>query len=71
MHKDVLLYHGSKGGLLGDTILPNSRKICDFGSGFYMGTQPSQAKALISVDIKPFVLCYLKYLKTEFLHSMD
>ncbi len=64
MHKDVLLYHGSKGGLLGDTILPNSRKICDFGSGFYMGTQPSQAKALISVDIKP-VLYHVRFMLSE------
>lgn len=33
----MLLYHGSKSGLVGD-IAPISRKKCDFGKGFYMGT---------------------------------
>ena len=42
----VLLYHGSKSGLEGD-IAPKSRKQCDFGEGFYMGTEPSQALTLI------------------------
>lgn len=42
----VLLYHGSKSGIEGD-ITPKSRKQCDFGSGFYMGTEPSQALTLI------------------------
>lgn len=42
----VLLYHGSKRGLEGD-IAPISRKHCDFGAGFYMGTQPEQALTLI------------------------
>ena len=42
----VLLYHGSKAGLEGN-IAPKSRKQCDFGEGFYMGTEPSQALTLI------------------------
>ncbi|MDD6812667.1 MAG: DUF3990 domain-containing protein [Lachnospiraceae bacterium] len=42
----VLLYHGSKSGIEGD-IEPKSRKQCDFGHGFYMGTEPSQALTLI------------------------
>lgn len=42
----VLLYHGSKSGIEGD-IAPRSRKQCDFGEGFYMGTEPSQALTLI------------------------
>ena len=42
----VLLYHGSKSGIEGD-ISPKSRKQCDFGEGFYMGTEPSQALTLI------------------------
>lgn len=42
----VLLYHGSKAGIEGD-IAPKSRKQCDFGEGFYMGTEPSQALTLI------------------------
>ncbi len=35
----VLLYHGSKSGLVGN-IAPISRAQCDFGQGFYMGTDP-------------------------------
>ncbi len=42
----VLLYHGSKSGIEGP-IAPKSRKQCDFGAGFYMGTEPSQALTLI------------------------
>ena len=42
----ILLYHGSKSGIEG-TIEPKSRKQCDFGKGFYMGTEPSQALTLI------------------------
>lgn len=41
-----LLYHGSKSGIKGK-IEPKSRKMCDFGRGFYMGTDPSQALTLI------------------------
>ena len=42
----VLLYHGSKSGIKGK-IEPKSRSQCDFGKGFYMGTDPSQALTLI------------------------
>ena len=42
----VLLYHGSKSGIVGK-IEPNSRPQCDFGKGFYMGTEASQALTLI------------------------
>ena len=42
----VLLYHGSKSGIKGK-IEPKSRSKCDFGKGFYMGTEPSQALTLI------------------------
>ncbi len=42
----VLLYHGSKSGIQGK-IEPKSRSKCDFGKGFYMGTEPSQALILI------------------------
>lgn len=41
-----LLYHGSKSGIDG-AIAPLSRKQCDFGKGFYMGTEPAQALTLI------------------------
>ena len=42
----VLLYHASKSGIEG-TIEPKSRKQCDFGKGFYMGTDPDQTLTLI------------------------
>lgn len=42
----VLLYHGSKSGI-DSTVEPKSRKQCDFGKGFYMGTDPGQALTLI------------------------
>ena len=42
----VLLYHGSKSGIT-ENIEPKSRSRCDFGKGFYMGTEPSQALTLI------------------------
>lgn len=42
----VLLYHGSKSGIDGK-IEPKSRKQCDFGKGFYMGSNPGQALTLI------------------------
>ena len=46
VHGKVLLYHGSKSGIEG-VIEPKSRKQCDFGRGFYMGTDPGQALTLI------------------------
>ena len=42
----ILLYHGSKSGIEG-RIEPKSRSQCDFGKGFYMGTEASQALTLI------------------------
>lgn len=42
----ILLYHGSKSGIVGD-IAPKSRQMCDFGKGFYMGTEPGQPLTLI------------------------
>ena len=41
--EDLILYHGSRGGLHGP-IAPKSRVRCDFGKGFYMGTDENQAK---------------------------
>ncbi len=43
----MLLYHGSKSGIKGP-IAPISRERCDFGKGFYMGTEPYQPLTLIS-----------------------
>lgn len=42
----ILLYHGSKSDIIGG-IAPKSRKQCDFGMGFYMGTDPNQPLTLI------------------------
>lgn len=50
--KDVILYHGSRGGLDGD-IRPCSRIKCDFGKGFYMGENPMQVKSLVVEDVAP------------------
>lgn len=44
--ESLVLYHGSKSGIKGK-IMPVSRKSCDFGSGFYMGTERSQPLTLI------------------------
>ncbi len=43
----MILYHGSKSGIKG-SIAPISRERCDFGRGFYMGTEPYQPLTLIS-----------------------
>ena len=42
----MVLYHGSKSGIQGK-IKPASRDRCDFGAGFYMGTDPLQPLTLI------------------------
>ena len=44
--KSVTLYHGSKSGIRG-AIAPVSREHCDFGKGFYMGTDRTQSLTLI------------------------
>lgn len=41
-----ILFHGSKSGIEGD-IMPSSRSQCDFGKGFYMGTEVVQPLTLI------------------------
>ena len=50
---DVILYHGSRGGIQGE-IEPKSRPRCDFGHGFYMGTNELQAKMLVANDVNPY-----------------
>ena len=42
----MVLFHGSKSGIVG-RIAPISREKCDFGAGFYMGTEPMQPLTLI------------------------
>ncbi len=46
MNSRKILYHGSKAGLQG-RIAPISRDRCDFGKGFYMGTERNQPLTLI------------------------
>lgn len=45
--KRIRLFHGSKGGIEGAVSPFRSRKLCDFGQGFYLGTKESQAKGLV------------------------
>lgn len=45
--KKIRLFHGSKGGIEGSVSPFRSRKLCDFGQGFYLGTKESQAKGLV------------------------
>ena len=49
---ELILYHGSRGGIV-DEIKPISRIRCDFGKGFYMGTNPEQVKGLVVEDTSP------------------
>lgn len=42
----IILFHGSKSGIRGK-IAPISREKCDFGAGFYMGTEPMHPLTLI------------------------
>lgn len=46
IEENITLYHGSKSGIHGP-IMPESRKHCDFGKGFYMGTDQAQPLTLI------------------------
>lgn len=46
MESIIKLFHGSKNGIKGN-IQPVSRELCDFGKGFYMGTEDEQPKTLI------------------------
>ncbi len=48
----LVLYHGSKKGIEGD-IAPISRGECDFGCGFYMGTNTLQPLTLVCNEEKP------------------
>ncbi len=54
----ITLYHGSKSGILG-AIMPESREHCDFGRGFYMGTDRTQPLTLICnyPDARIYTLC--------------
>lgn len=47
-HKQVYLYHGSKSGITGDIQCNHNNTPCDFGEGFYTGTNINQAENRIS-----------------------
>jgi len=47
-----ILYHGSKKGIVGN-VSPISSSYCDFGKGFYMGTDPAQPLTLICDEKSP------------------
>ena len=49
-----ILFHGSKSGIVGE-IAPLSRTQCDFGKGFYMGTEVLQPLTLICNYEKPIL----------------
>ena len=53
-HNDdrVILYHGSKEGIKG-SIQPKSREDCDFGIGFYTGTDTIQPLTLVCGESNP------------------
>lgn len=69
-NEKILLYHGSKSGIQG-SIAPISRASCDFGKGFYMGTDRTQPLTLIcnypnsSIYTLHFDLCGLNILSLE------
>ncbi len=58
-----VLFHGSKSGIEGD-IMPISRSQCDFGKGFYMGTEVLQPLTLIC-NYKNPVLYFVSINKTN------
>ncbi len=64
----IVLYHGSKSGIQGKIALL-SREKCDFGKGFYMGTDPIQPLTLICdyEDAK----FYVRSVSMEGLCSLD
>lgn len=53
-HEDdsLILYHGSKQGIVGN-IQPLSRVDCDFGAGFYTGTDTIQPLTLVCGEQNP------------------
>lgn len=47
-----VFYHASRSGIIGN-IQPISRSKCDFGKGFYMGTNPLQPLTLVCNEKNP------------------
>lgn len=53
MEKLLTLYHGSRSGLVGPIRPDRSDGACDFGPGFYMGTDIHQPQTLICEERDP------------------
>lgn len=70
VHDDdrLILYHGSKQGIVGD-IQPKSREDCDFGVGFYTGTDTIQPLTLVCGEPNPKF--YVVDLKLEGLKVLE
>lgn len=64
----LILYHGSKEGIVGN-IQPLSREDCDFGVGFYTGTDTLQPLTLICGEPNPKF--YVVELKLDGLKILD
>lgn len=52
VEEDFILYHASRKGIEGN-IQPISRSRCDFGQGFYMGTEAIQPLTLVCNENNP------------------
>lgn len=63
-----VLYHASRFGISGN-IQPISRSRCDFGKGFYMGTDPIQPLTLVCNEKNPVL--YTLDFNTENLSVLD
>lgn len=68
VHDEHTLYHASRAGITG-AIQPISRSKCDFGKGFYMGTDPLQPLTLVCNEEKP--VFYTMELNLEGLKFLD
>ncbi len=55
----ITLYHASKSGIHG-AIAPISREQCDFGKGFYVGTDRKQPLTLICNYPKAKIYIFLR-----------
>lgn len=66
--EDNVLFHGSRNGIIGK-IKPTSRSKCDFGKGFYMGTNPLQPLTLICNENHPVM--YTVRIDTSKLNILD
>lgn len=54
----VKLYHASHNGINGAICCDRSREKCDFGVGFYTGTDISQVKSLVVDDSAPVLYTF-------------